>query len=147
MKNIIDYDQAKEIAWKEITRGPSKFMDINPPMFLLEEIIDAEWAILFPWASKRADKENNPDLNYLGNHPVLVDLIDGSSVIFNSIIRAEDFSIFTALKNYASSKGYTWNRELEEYLNEQGCYPYPTPEDKTRKFPHKLIQYKPTCQV
>ncbi len=142
MNNYISFEEAKEIAWRQIVESCGRNKHDNPPMIFLEGIIDAGWAIIFPWNSKRAYEENDLRFNYVGNVPILVDLIDGTHSYFHSLMLAEDFSKFTALKNYAAQKGYLWDKSLEDYLNDQGLYPN-SEAITPRKFPYRLIQYKP----
>lgn len=147
MINKLNFEQAKEIAWAKINGDYERHKHVinhrpNPPMLQIDSIIDVDWAIIFPYDSERVFIENDYSYAYCGNCPLLVDLIDGSCIVFSSRSLVEDFSTFSALKNYAAEKGRPWDKSLEDYLNDQGLYPN-SEKITPRKFPHRLEQYKP----
>lgn len=99
---MIGYNEAIEMVINKITRSGTSLE--NPPLIKEHLTKELPWGWLFYYDSKEYIEKGVREKAYIGNAPILVDKIDGSTSYLATLFETEE----ELFKIYAEEKGYKY---------------------------------------
>ena len=105
----MNFKEAKKIALNRITRNGSILKE-NPPIIIDESIIEYTWGWLLYYDSALYINQGQSECGYIGNAPILIDKIDGSTHFIGLSLKGVE----EIVQNYFIKKGY--KNSIEEVL-------------------------------